>query len=339
MECLTFLERVDRLKAQPLYVLYGDEDFLKRLAREAIQRLVLGQSETDEGATNFPGERAVWAAVVDELNTLPMLGPRRLVVIEEADPFVSRERARLENLVQGFKETKEIKGVLVLEVKTWTSSTRLAKMVSDNGSINCKSPAASQLPAWCQSWCQQRHSKELANPAARLLVELIGPEMGLLNQEMAKLAAYVGSASRVETADVDKLVGNSRVENTWKIFDLVGEANPGAALGFLNRLLDQGEDPLRLLGAFSMQMRRLALAGRLAARGMPLGRALERASIPPFPAARQSAERQVRHLGQRRLDSLPEWLLQTDLALKGSSGLPPRLVLERFVLQLARPRT
>ena len=62
------------------------------------------------------------------------------------------------------------------------------------------------MTGWCRAWCKAAYGKELAPAAAQLLVDLIGPEMGLLDQELAKLALYAGSAARVEAADVDTLV-------------------------------------------------------------------------------------------------------------------------------------
>jgi DNA polymerase-3 subunit delta len=211
-------------------------------------------------------------------------------------------------------------------------------MVPDASSIACKTPATAQLPDWCVRWCAGQHRKQLAAAAARFLVDLVGPEMGLLDQELNKLAVYVGTANRIEANDVDQVVGSSRAENTWKIFDLIGAGQIGEALTFLDRLLTQGEEPIKLLGAFSLQLRRLAQAGRLCLQGTSIGDALERVGVPNFPAARRGAEQQMRHLGRRRLDLLYEWLLATDLGLKGSSQLPPRTLLERLVVQLARAR-
>jgi DNA polymerase-3 subunit delta len=70
--------------------------------------------------------------------------------------------------------------------------------------------------------------------------------------------------------------------------------------------------------------------------GESLPSALEKAGVPPF--GRRNAEQQLRHLGRRRLDRVYDWLLETDLGLKGSSQLPPRTLLERLVVQLARKR-
>ncbi len=332
MDSLTFLQGVAKAKPRPIYVLHGDEHFLKRRVLAALKSLVLGAEDNDFGVSNRDGDKAVWAEIHDELETLPFLSPRRLVMVDRADPFVSRERARLEKY---FAEPSKT-GVLVLDVQAWPATTKLAKALPDAATIVCKAPAAAKLPEWCAEWCGPRHGKPMSAAAARMLVDLVGTDMGLLDQEMAKLAIYVGGNARIDTADVDQLVGQSRAENTWKIFDLIGGGQAGEALAHLDRLLDQGEEPLRLLGAFSMQLRRLAQAARLRGQGESLPDALERAGVPPF--GRRGAEQQLRHLGRRRLDQLYDWLLETDLGLKGSSQLPPRTLLERLVVRLARKR-
>jgi DNA polymerase-3 subunit delta len=44
----------------------------------------------------------------------------------------------------------------------------------------------------------------------------------------------------------------------------------------------------------------------------------------------------MKHLGRRRLGKLYDWLMEVDLGLKGGSLLPPRTLLERLVVRLAR---
>jgi DNA polymerase III delta subunit len=103
----------------------------------------------------------------------------------------------------------------------------------------------------------------------------------------------------------------------------------------LDRLFEQGDEPIRILAAFSMRLRQLARAYRLTQQGETLSSALERAGVPPFGV--KGAENLLRHLGRRRAERLYDWLLEADLGLKGSSHLPPRTLLERLLIQLARP--
>ncbi len=331
MDCLTFLDRPERHKPQPIYVVHGDEAFLKRQVLTALRSAILGVQQDDTfGLSTFTGDKADFAAIHDELQTLPFVGSRRLVVVEDADPFVTNHRARLEKYVGEPSSS----GVLVLDVKTWPANTRLAKLVPGDATIVCKSPPAFRLPDWCVRCAETSYGKKLSANAARLLVDLVGADMGQLDQELVKLAIYVGASNKIESEDVDKLVGSSRAENTWKIFDAIGSGQTGAALTILDRLFDQGEDAMRMLGAFSMQLRRLAQAARLNEQGQSISRAMEQVGIPPF--AQKGCEQQLRHLGRRRAGRLYDWLLEVDLGLKGSSQLPPRTLLERLVVQLAR---
>jgi DNA polymerase-3 subunit delta len=328
MDALAFLDRANRTVPQSVYVLHGDEDFLKRHVLAALRSLLFANETDDFGWSVNAGETAVFAAVRNELETLPFFGGRRAVIVETADSFVTRHRASLEKYVA----EPSAAGVLVLEVKSWPATTRLAKLVDSSSTIVCKAPTAYRLPEWCARWAQSHHGKDLSQDAARLLVDLVGPEMGQLDQELGKLAVYVGRAKRISATDVDQLVGRSREENVFKILDAIARGECGVALASLDRLLESGEDPLRILGALSLQLRRLAQVARLNEQGQPLALALGQAGVPPF--ARQETEIQLRAFGPRN-KLLYDWLLEADLGVKGGSLLPPRVLLERLFARLA----
>src|SRR5207253_7626287 len=207
--------------------------------------------------------------------------------------------------------------------------------VDSKATLVCKAPEAKKLPAWCAQWAASQHQKQITAHAAALLVELVGPEMGLLDQELLKLALYVGDRKRIDVEDVDKLVGRSRAESVWKILEAAGAGNAKEALTVLDRLLDQGEEPLRLLGALSSQLRQLAQAARLTVSAkVPLHAALEEVGVRPFNLG--GSERQLKHLGRQRALRLYDWLLDVNQGVKGGSQLPPRTQLERLVARLAQ---
>src|SRR5262249_7545179 len=151
----------------------GDEAFLQRRVMAALRTLVLGREEGFNLSTHA-GEKAAWGAVLDDLQTLPLLGPRRLVVVEGADPFVTRERPRLEKYVTEHPPGGAAPaGVLVLQLHSLPSNTKLAKLLGDAGAISCKAPRAEELPRWCAEWATAAHAKTLPTAAARLLVDLV----------------------------------------------------------------------------------------------------------------------------------------------------------------------
>lgn len=335
MDALAFLDTVAKAKRLPVYVLLGDEDFLKRRCRDALIKLAVGDGEADFAVSVFPGEKLDFSTVRNDLDTLAFMAPVRVVIVEQADPFVTLHREALERYVAAPSKV----GVLILEVKTFPDNTRLAKALPDAAKLACKAPAPGLLIPWCGKWSKAGHGKKLSGDAAELLVELVGPAMGLLDQELAKLAVAVGANAEITADDVDRLVGRTRAANVFHILDAVGDGKPAVALNILHRLFEEGEDPLAILGPLASQLRRLATVGRLIAQGQSLGPAMDSAGVPRWPQARQSTERQLRHLGKGRLAQLPDWLVDINLGLKGGSQLPPPAQLERLVVRLARPRS
>ena len=326
MDSLTFLK--DEGPVGPLYVLYGDEPFLKRRVLLSLRERALGPEGDAQSVATHTGATATFAEVFDELQTLPFFTRRRVVVVEEADPFVTEHRTQLERKFGNLPAS----GVLILEVKTWASNTRLAKMVPNLAAIECKVLKQNMLPAWCSNWAASQYQKQLPAPAAAMLVDYVGPEMGLLDQEILKCSIYVDPRRTIEMEDVDRLVGNNRSESIFKMFDAMAEGRTAQALGMFERALDQGEEPFKIMGAFNSQLRRLAKAHRLAARGKNLRDALATAGVPPF--AISSSESLLRQLGQRRLRRLYDWLVEANLDLRGNSPLPERMILERFLVRL-----
>ena len=156
----------------------------------------------------------------------------------------------------------------------------------------------------------------LPNLAADMLVELVGPELGLLDQELAKMALSTGADGQITPEIVQRMVGSWRAKTVWVMLDAAMDGNVPDAMGQLDRLLMAGEMPIAILGQISASLRRMAAATRLilkteaAGRRPALGPALEQAGVKRFVL--EKAQRQLRLLGRNRGAMLYRWLLQAD---------------------------
>jgi len=319
--------------------LFGDEAFLHRQSLVCIRAAVLGGEEGDFSFTAFDGSDAAMRDVLDELATVAMFGGRRLVVVEQADPFVTRYRAELEDYVARPAPT----GALVLSLKSFPANTRLYKAVASTGLlVDCNAPPAARLARWLSAWAKKTHKVQLPHAAAEMLIEMIGPELGLLDQELAKLAVTAGDHKKITPELIAQSVGGWRAKTTWEMLDAALDGDVPGAMTQLDRLLAAGENPIGLLAQISATLRRFAAATRLilqteaAGRPVALRPALQQAGVRPFVLER--AERRLRRLGRHRGSNLYRSLLSADLDLKGASPLPPRVILERLIVRLAAPR-
>jgi DNA polymerase III subunit delta len=333
-------------------VVFGDEPFLKRLALRAIRRSVLG--DVDAPFESFDGATAQWRDVHDELSTAALFGGgRRLAVIDDAEDFVGRYRDKLES----YAERTKSRNVLVLNVGTWASNTRLFKILDQHGlQIECRVPQKPtsgktklidepRLLQWLTAWSQSHHQVTLSPKAARLLLDLVGPELGLLDQDLAKLALFTQPGGQISPEMVQEVVGGWRAKTVWEMLDAACDGKAAEALVELERLLQSVDHPVALFGQFSWSLRRFAAATRLFERAERQGQrpklreVLESAGFRDWPKGTlQRAEGQLMQMGRDRAGQLYRWLLEADLALKGSHSTPDRarFILEQLILRLAK---
>lgn len=330
MHAIDYLDSPEKHKIGPVAVVYGKERFLKLEAIQHIATAVLGQGGDDLSLNRLSGADLELKTVVDSLLTVSMWNPKQVVLVEDADEFVSNCREGLE----AYLERPARKSVLILDVKSWPATTRLAKKVASIGlPLDCNELKVPAVVAWVGKHCQRRHGKKIDRQAAQALVDLAGVELGLLDQELAKLAAYVGSAPAIDTTAVERLVGGWKLETTWKMLDAVRDGQMPTALELLDKLLAAGNHPLMILGGVNAVFRPLARATELSRQGMPLPEALAAGGVKPF--AVHSATPYLKRITRKRAEKIFQCLLAADLELKGSSSLPDRIIAERLLVQLA----
>jgi DNA polymerase-3 subunit delta len=334
MNALEWLKAPKSAAIRPVCVVFGDDAFLVRESISAVVRVVFPNEEADAGVSRFVGATTALATVLDEVRTLPFFSRKRLVIVEDADPFVTKHRKELE----AYTEKPHESGTLLLQTKQWTATTNLAKLVAKDGlPIDCSSPKEADLLPWISQIASARFDVGLEPAEARLLLELVGPESGILVAEIEKLSIYAAETKRIDRKGILKLVGAGRVETIWKTLDaaLAGQVRP--ALEHLDTLLTGGEEPVGMLAAMSANLMKLHAAGHFRAARLNIDEACRLAGIPSF--AVEKTRKQHAHLGPSRVDQLPATLQRADLDLKGGSALEPRIILETLLIRLALPRT
>ncbi|HUE14673.1 MAG TPA: DNA polymerase III subunit delta [Planctomycetaceae bacterium] len=313
----------------PIAVLFGEERHLKRAVFERLVEHVLGGDEESLGLTRFAGDDADLKTVCDELLTVSMWGDRRLVVVDAADRFVSQYREGLEKYL-GHPARKS---VLVLDVKSWPKTTRLAKAVAKIGlEIECSPLSGAELLRWLTDAARAEHGKTLPRDAASLMRELAGEDLDLLEQELAKLAAFVGDRTTIEADDVRMLVGGWRTETTWAIAGALRRGRTGEALDLLDNLLNSGESPHKIVAGLTFVFRRLAQSVERVREGASLDVAVREAGVFPREAGESVAY--LKRLGRSEALRLYSHLLWADVNLKGGLTIAERQILETLVVNL-----
>lgn len=336
---MNMLDLIDKPLPSPHradYAIVGKEYFLRLMALRTV-RLTFSIDGNEDALSRHDGAKVEFSTVADDLGTGSLFGGTRVVIVDDADSFVTDNRPKIEKLIEKTGHT----GVLVLVLDALASNTRLFKMLGDESILRCDVDAKGFRPTdWCRDRCQNAYGKKLSPDAARIVAEQHGSDLGLLDQELAKLAAAAPGVT-IDAALAESLAGNGTQAVVWKVFDALAAGQTGRALEIMNDQYAFGgtvvENSMRLNGALAFHLRKIARAGRRMHAGVHPTQAMTEAGIRPgFP--QQGAESLMRHLGVRRLLRLPEDLVTTDLALKGGSHIGLRTTLERLIVRLGRPR-
>ncbi len=271
---------------------------------------------------------------------------KRLVLVEDADKFVTTYRADLEKWVEKSASSATTNGVLLLVLQSFAANTKLYKMVSQAGlMIEAKAVAEKDIPKWIIGWAKNVHRVKCDADAAELLCQHVGAEHGLLDQELAKLALSVPPKGSITQALVEEAVGTWRSRSTFEMLDLALAGKTEEAIRQLRLLFAAGENEIGILAQMAYSLRKLGAATNLILASENAASNKSRDKISVTKALEQSGvtnnwqksklELQLKQLGRHRGQRLSSWLLEADLDLKGASRRDGQLVMETLIVKIS----
>src|SRR3954451_3496938 len=180
----------------------------------------------DAARIDVDGERAELADVLDELRSFAMFGGGKVVVVANGDDFISRFREQLET----YCEHPADSATLVLRVNSLPKNQRIAKVIAKNGAIEeCVPPADREIVPWILGRAKSVHKLTVTPAAAEMLKDLIGDDLGRMDNELAKLALQC-EGGKADVRDVQGSVAFQREQEMWHMTDEIAAGHTTAAL-------------------------------------------------------------------------------------------------------------
>ena len=324
----TELERSLRESPQPLYLLLGTERFLRDTAARAITEAALhGTLLREFNESSFNLQRDSVHSAIAAAEQLPMMSERRVVRIRD----FGRLRESDEETLIRYLNNPAPSTVMIFITDDLDKRRKATKSLLDN-CVVVDFPTLKDAEA--KAWARTR-LKELKTSADDAvlseIIGLVGTDVQTLFSEIDKLASAVADTGRIVPEVVDELIGRSRELSNFELGDHLLANNRKRALETLHRLLDDGAEPVMLIGLIAGNFHRLALAKSLLAKG---GReeVFRNISLPPF-----KRDAYIANLQRNDAAKIAHGLQLTaaaDLAIKTSQATP-RLQLELLVCELS----
>ncbi len=305
-----------------LCVLYGVESMLMKQHFESL-RDALQAKHGEIDTIVFDGETASLADVLDELRSMSLLGPYKLVVVDSADRFVTTHRSAIERYAQSPVDH----ATLVLRGPKWHKGN-LDKLIAKVGCvIRCDQLSAVQAKQWLVDRAGAGHGQKLASDAAAMLINRLGTDLFRLDGELAKLAATVSDDESIGTMHVEALVGRSSDEQAWAVQEvvlasLVGNARGGGtgrAIEKVHELIDHaGQAEVLVLYFVADLFRKLYVGVMMQRQGYGDQRIAEHLKL--WGSRRTAFMNAVRRLDERRAAMLFDRIVKADMRAKSGLG-------------------
>lgn len=337
-----FAERLQKAKPVPAVLLLGDEPYLRDECRAQLIDKYVAEAARAWAVSRFSAERGELQAAMDQAQTLPMLSPRQVVFLEDAEAIEKLgEKAREAAIesIEAYLEDPAPFTILVIEASGLDQRMRLAKVLGEKALVvevglgeNVEERVA--VAVGLAKTLAKEYGVEFEKGAAEDLAEYVSGDLMRLKTEVVKLATYAAERKRVRREDISALVISEKTATIWEVAELLATRQPAKALEFFDRLLREGEEPVMMIGGMAWMYRKLAEASEL--RGVTNGWQGARA-LGMRPEQAELALRCARKISRERLLEGLRALREADYRLK-SGTRDVRAVMEFLVWELSAER-
>jgi DNA polymerase-3 subunit delta len=318
------LGRIRRGDIPSVLFLYGEDQGRIRSFVTALRKACLQGASEAFNLNRLDAQEVPMERVLEAARTLPILAPRRLVLVANASGLSTPEW----NKVLSYLQDPSPHTCLVFLSERLPEPKEIQKAMGDKGVLLRFRPrTVKDAGSWVTSRFQQE-GKRIRPEAVALLLERAGTGEGELEIEIQKILCYVGDSKEVSAEDVAQVGTDIRPLKLFDLTDALAEYRTAQALRILHRLMEEGTHPLALLGMLLRQIRLLWQARESLHKGRE--EISKELNLPLYQVDR--LRRAAKLWEMEELWEAYQGLVDMDRTLK-SGGLPPKTLLERWILQ------
>ncbi len=324
------LERHIKARAiRPLYLFYGEEDFLLQRTLRRLEKALAAEAGEPPLKVLKEAQEVGLPEFLALSREAPLWGSGQLLVLRRVNSYAAEALQAVDSyLGRPAPRTWVVLVAEGLKARDLAKTPVWARLQREGAALGFFRLREGELYQWLAREAENL-GKNLTLAAGQRLVEIVGDNLSELSQELEKLTLYAGPEKTLTPALVSQLASHSRTYNIFALVDALAEPGAPKKLAALDRLLDLGEAPPRILVMLARQIRDLLRLKESEAGSLPeLARNLNLSQWKVKKLAQQAAL-----FSAERLRSHLLVLHQTDFRLK-TSAANPQLLLEWTVLQL-----
>jgi len=317
----TLNKEIKERQFRRMYLLYGEEAFLKNSYKNRLKEAVIGDDAMN--FSKFEGKGLDVEELIRTADTMPFFAEKRLILVEDSGFFKTASEA----LVRYLPEMPDTTCLLFVESEV-DKRSKLFKKVKELGyAAELARQDAGQLAKWAGGILAREGRKITARTMDRFL-GMTGDDMENIRMELEKLISYTAGRDVITDADVDAIC---TVHVTSKIFDMVAAITGGntrRAMDLYEDLLTLKEPPMRILFLIARQFNQILQVKELMAQGLDRGAIASRLKMQPFVVGKVMP--QAKRFSREQILSYVELCVEAEEAVK-NGRLQDRLAVELLI--------
>lgn len=319
-------EDIKKGSFQSVYLLYGEEAYLKKQYRQKLKLALSSEGDTMNTGI-YEGKQINPEELIDLAETLPFLAEHRLILVENSGFF----KSSCDKLADYMKQIAPAACFMFVEDEV-DKRSKMYKAVKNAGRVV---EFARQKEGLLTKWILtrlRRENKKITQPVMELFLETAGNDMENIDRELEKLFCYTLGREVITAEDVEAVcVG----QTTGRIFDMVNyiaEQRQRQALELYYDLLALKEPSMRILFLVARQFQSLLLVKELRNQGYDSKAISSRLGIPEFAARKQLA--QSGHFTPEQLKKAVSDCVQAEEDVK-TGTMNDRMAVEVLIVRLS----
>jgi len=192
------------------YLIYGPEELLARKLANRISELCGDVKPFD--SSEHLGTEVTIPQIAEEISTLPMMAERRVVIVLKAEKLFSQvgrgrglsDEATL--LLDAIRETETASLICITSPEISIGSIPGRALHKHFFACGVYPLNERQLHTWINRGARKR-GIDISRDAASKLLDIVGTGLLDVENELDKLAIFLGGSGRADTKTIDDLVG------------------------------------------------------------------------------------------------------------------------------------
>ncbi len=271
----TIKEDIKNRAFKRVYLLYGSEEYLKKLYRNKLKEAVLADSDAMNLA-EYAGKGIDEKEVQEFADTMPFFADYHLLILENTGWF--KNATDFADYVPEIPDT----AVLVFVETDVDKRGRMFKAVKEHGYVcEMNGMTEQELKLWVASLLK-REERKITESAVEFLLEQAGTDMAKLQNELEKLICYTMGRDTITVEDIKMVCTEQLTTKVFAMTEAMAQKRKKQALELYYDLIALQEKPLGILFMIQRQFHHLLIVKEMKKNGADKSSIASAIAVPPF---------------------------------------------------------